>query len=108
MVDPIQYVIAGEDEEDRDERAELSTDIELQPGGSPICSCSRCVSIIYSNPKKPKFSGYSRINPLIEGTTLTPHQFFLCDSMVEAFVFKLRDWSKFSVPNPFHSYEAQE
>lgn len=56
-----------------------------------ICSCDRCEERIYRHAAKPKFVGYSNINPQ-SVETLTDHQYFLCDSIVEAFLFKTKKW----------------
>ncbi|KAI8654379.1 AAA domain-containing protein [Fusarium sp. Ph1] len=56
-----------------------------------ICSCEKCEERIYRHAVKPKFVGYSNINPQ-SVETLTEHQYFLCDSIVEAFLFKAKSW----------------
>ncbi|RSM04913.1 hypothetical protein CEP52_006593 [Fusarium oligoseptatum] len=56
-----------------------------------ICSCDKCEERIYRHAVKPKFVGYSNINPQ-NVETLTEHQYFLCDSIVEAFLFKAKTW----------------
>ncbi|KAK7424337.1 hypothetical protein QQX98_000605 [Neonectria punicea] len=86
MVDPIQYAFwSGE------ERRSLLPGVTHPSGPLKICSCERCEDRIYRHAVKPKFAGYSDINPLVV-EELTDHQYFLCDQMVEAFLFKLRSW----------------
>lgn len=58
-----------------------------------ICGCSLCEDQFYRRAVKPKFSGYSRFSPL-DVKELTEHQYFICDMEVQAFIFKLRTWSK--------------
>ncbi|KPM38461.1 hypothetical protein AK830_g8092 [Neonectria ditissima] len=86
MVDPIQYALWS-----GDERRVLVQGITHPSGPLKICSCARCEEHIYQHAVKPKFAGYSDINPLVV-EELTDHQYFLCDQMVEAFLFKLRSW----------------
>ncbi|EEU36409.1 uncharacterized protein NECHADRAFT_102062 [Fusarium vanettenii 77-13-4] len=61
-----------------------------------ICSCDKCEERIYRHAVKPKFVGYSNINPQ-NVETLTEHQYFLCDSIVEAFLFKAKSWRNLHV-----------
>jgi hypothetical protein len=91
MVDPIQY--AARDESDGGERTTLLASITHPSNPLKICSCDRCEKLIYQHVVKPRFAGYSHINPLVV-EKLTDHQYFLCDRTVEAFVFKVRAWSK--------------
>lgn len=58
-----------------------------------ICGCSLCEDQFYRRAVKPKFSGYSRFSPS-DVKELTEHQYFVCDMIVQAFIFKLRIWSK--------------
>lgn len=88
-MDPIQYQA-----EMGGERVILMDDVTHPSGPKMICKCIQCNERIYKHAVKPKFSGYSRINPLAEDNHLTDHQYFLCDSVVEAFVFKTRSWGK--------------
>ena len=90
MVDPIQYV-SWQDVE----RATLLESIAHPSNPLKICSCDRCEKLIYRHTVKPKFAGYTHINPVLV-EQLTDHQYFLSDKMVEAFVFKFREWSKSS------------
>jgi hypothetical protein len=59
-----------------------------------ICTCAACEETIYRHAVVPKFSDYTKVNPLTVDC-LTDHQYFLCDSMVEAFLFKVRTWRRF-------------
>ncbi|KAM0431481.1 hypothetical protein ACHAPT_005459 [Fusarium lateritium] len=61
-----------------------------------ICSCDKCEERIYRHAVKPKFVGYSNINPQ-NVEALTEHQYFLCDSIVEAFLFKYKTWRSLHV-----------
>ncbi|KAH7139865.1 hypothetical protein B0J13DRAFT_505202 [Dactylonectria estremocensis] len=85
MVDPDQYVTDGR------QRSVLMKSVEHPSSPFKICSCESCEQLIYNHAVKPKFAGYSTINPLAL-EKLTDHQYFLCDNMVEAFVFKTRSW----------------
>lgn len=61
-----------------------------------ICACSLCQDQIYRHAVDPKFTEYSRFNPVdVEG--LTEHQYFICSKQVQAFVFKLRRWGELQV-----------
>ena len=96
MVDPIQYVwwnMGFVPPGGNVERTILLGSITHPSNPLKICSCDRCEKLIYQHAVKPRFAGYSHINPLIV-EQLTDHQYFLCDRMVEAFVFKVREWSK--------------
>ena len=89
MVDPIQYQLhfGGS------ERAQLMSTIELSSSVIRLCPCNRCDRLVYQHVVKPRFAGYTKINP-ITITQMTDHQYFLCDRMVEAFVYKIREWSE--------------
>lgn len=106
MVDPIQYVFwTGFDSHEVGvERATLLESIAHPSNPLKICSCDRCEKLIYRYTVKPKFAGYSHINPLVV-EQLTDHQYFLCDKMVEAFVFKVRGWGKSSSRNNISKVE---
>lgn len=58
-----------------------------------ICACSLCEDQIYQHAVNPKFTAYSRFNPL-DVEELTEHQYFICHMQVQAFVFKLRKWGE--------------
>lgn len=75
-----------------DERVSLLTNVEKSCSPRKICSCARCKRVIYNHAVKPRFIGYTNINPLLVDH-LTEHQYFLCDEAVEAFVYKTRTWS---------------
>ncbi len=89
MVDPIQYQMWQ-----GSERRTLSSGVQQPSGPHKICTCKTCQETIYQHAAKPKFSDYINVNPLIV-ESLTEHQYFLCDQMVEAFLFKIRSWRKF-------------
>jgi len=58
--------------------------------------CQNCRKIIESQTRPFKFAGYSKID--IDATKeLTEQQYFLCERMVPAFLFKLRTWRKYSI-----------
>ncbi|KAK7413655.1 hypothetical protein QQX98_007437 [Neonectria punicea] len=61
-----------------------------------ICSCDKCKERIYRHAVEPKFVGYSSIK-LQNVEALTEHQYFLCDSMVEAFLFDTKTWRSLHV-----------
>lgn len=93
MIDPIQFQIWQQKE-----RKPLSPrDVRHPSGPHNICTCKTCQETIYQHATKPKFSDYTNVNPLIV-ESLTEHQYFLCDQMVEAFLFKLRSWRRFGHP----------
>lgn len=77
------------------ERRTLVTTVEHPSTPLRICSCSRCERLIYSCVVKPRFKGYSRIDPFAQ-ETLTDEQYFICDPDVEAFLFKQRSWRESS------------
>lgn len=90
MVDPVQYV--------RDrviERRILVSSVEHPSTPSKICTCDRCERLIYSHAVKPRFKGYSRIDPLAQ-ESLTDDQYFICGREIEAFLFKQRSWRESS------------
>ncbi|KAI9163968.1 ATPase family AAA domain-containing protein [Paramyrothecium foliicola] len=86
MVDSIQYPLW-----EGVERRVLSGPVAHPASPVKICHCARCEELIYKRAVKPKFAGYSHINPLTV-ESLTDHQYLLCDQMVEAFLFKTRSW----------------
>jgi hypothetical protein len=93
MVDPVQYILF--EPEDQEERRVLAENIPNTSVGPKICSCSRCERLVHKFAAKNKFEGYGRVNP-ITTEILTDHQYFLCDSMVEAFLYNIREWSELS------------
>ena len=86
-VDPNMYIMSH-----AEERVNLMSTVSHPSNPHRICSCGRCEEPVYSQAVKPKFAGYTQINP-IRTPTLSDHQYFLCDQRVEAFVFKTREWS---------------
>ncbi|KAG7290976.1 hypothetical protein NEMBOFW57_000983 [Staphylotrichum longicolle] len=86
MVDPIQFALSQ-----GKERRVLGPGVQHPSGPHKICTCETCQEVIYRHAAKPKFSDYIKVNPLIV-ESLTDHQYFLCDQMVEAFLFKIRSW----------------
>ncbi|MBE3050064.1 hypothetical protein IMZ48_47695 [Candidatus Bathyarchaeota archaeon] len=90
MVDPIYYAMWG----DNRERAIVLSRLEQPSGPLRICTCKHCEEAIYQHAVKPRFDGYTKVNPLIVDS-LTEHQYFLCNQSVEAFVFKIRSWGKY-------------
>lgn len=92
MVDTMYYVKAG-----NSERANLLPGLDQPPGPLRICGCRTCDEAIYKHAARPKFEAYGKVNPLlVEG--MTDHQYFLCDKVVEAFIFKTRSWRKCNPP----------
>ena len=89
MLDTIQYPL-WEDAE----RRTLTSGLEQPSSPLKICTCKNCEEMIYQHAVKPKFEGYTKINPRVV-ESMTDHKYFLCDQMVEAFVFKIRSWGKF-------------
>jgi SpoVK/Ycf46/Vps4 family AAA+-type ATPase len=74
----------------------ISDDVgERTIGGNPNCFCKRCTKL-NSVKKKSKFADYARINPMTT-KELTPHQYFLCDRSVHAFIMKVRAWHTLDV-----------
>jgi hypothetical protein len=69
----------------------LSDDVgEKSLGKSPTCECKRCTEL-NARKKKARFADYARINPMTcKG--MTPHQYWLCDRSVHAFIMKVRAW----------------
>lgn len=100
MVDPIQYAM-----QNGLERRILNESVAHPSGPLGICSCETCDKLIYQQACEPRFPNYSQINPLVAEHSLTDEQYFLCDSMVEAFLFKTREWST-SCPFPTYASEA--
>lgn len=88
MMDPIQFAFWQETE-----RVNLSSGLQQAPGPLKICTCKKCEETIYPHAREPKFKDYIKVNPLVV-ESLTEHQYFLCDQVVEAFLFKIREWSK--------------
>ncbi|KAH7322621.1 hypothetical protein B0I35DRAFT_350094 [Stachybotrys elegans] len=86
MVDPIQYVMQ------QGGRAKLLLAVTHPSSPLKICSCDHCTEHIYKYAVKPKFAGYTEINPLLV-EEMTDDQYFLCDWRVEAFLFKTRTWN---------------
>lgn len=91
MVDTIQYR-----NWQGSERRNLLAEIKHPSSPMVICGCNRCEEHVYKLAVQPKFSGYSQINPLTVAE-LTEHQYFLCDQMVEVFLFKIRAWGEFVI-----------
>lgn len=91
IVDPIQYV-----RDISSERITLADNVEHPSAPRKICSCKHCERLIYSHVVKPRFKGYSRIDPLAQ-ESLTDDQYFICDRETEAFLFKTRSWREFRV-----------
>lgn len=94
MVDPTSYD-KWTDVEQRSGR--LDDDIQQTSRPLKICSCDKCEEQMYQHAVKSKFIGYEEINPL-ETEELTEHQSFICDNMVECFLFKTRSWGEFTIP----------
>lgn len=99
MVDPITYSLDTEDKQ----RVRLEETAAHPSAPFKICSCSQCEELIYRHAVKPKFSGYSRASP-INVEELTEHQYFICDRVVESFIFKMRSWREI---DPSHTYIIQ-
>ena len=89
MLDAIQYALWK-----GSERRSLGPDLDQPAGPLRICKCENCEETLDQHAVKPKFEGYTKINPLV-AESLTEHQYFLCDQMVEAFLFQLRSWRTF-------------
>ncbi|KAK2767722.1 hypothetical protein FQN54_003880 [Arachnomyces sp. PD_36] len=99
MVDPIAYawwLRSSGDSSGDNPRVTLEETAAHPSAPFEICSCSRCEELIYRHAVKPKFAGYSRVNALTV-KELTEHQYFLCDCLVESFVFKMRSWQHLHV-----------
>jgi hypothetical protein len=74
----------------------LADDVEDTLFVEPICKCSRCHDLVKQfSPKKNTFAGYSCINPLFT-ERLSPHQYFLCNRGIWAYLLDHRVWSKFT------------
>lgn len=88
MVDPIQY-----QNDMGTEKVILDTNFEAEDRGTRAFDgcCKECQAILDARQKKFRFAGYSKINPL-KVESLTPHQYFLCATTVEAFFIKHREW----------------
>lgn len=89
MVDHIQHHSDNPDIR----MVELIADVAHPYSPLKICPCDRCEKLIYGHAVKPKFAGYSQINPRVV-EQLTEHQYFLCERGAPAFVFKVREWSQ--------------
>lgn len=93
MVDMVQFMKPDENGNSFPD-PHLAEDVENSIVSMPTCFCRRCTNVedCYSK-EKAKFAGYSKINPL-KTTTLTPHQYFLCNYSMKGFLIKLREWSE--------------
>ncbi len=92
MVDPIQY---SQWFSEPRQRCTLLPSVVESSSPLMVCSCERCERLIYRFAAKPRFAGYTHINPLVDDQ-LSEHQLFLCDDRVEAFLFKQRSWRKWN------------
>lgn len=93
MMDPIQYFMWQDTE-----RRVLSSTVKQPSGPLRLCNCESCEENIYRYAVKPRFTGgYTKINPLVV-ESLTDHEYFLCDQMVESFLFKTRSWRTLCYP----------
>lgn len=98
MTDPQQFFWDGSNNKDT-----LARRFEVNDFGPPTSCCARCKDMITEQRKKFRFAGYSKIAAQT-ANELTPHQYFLCDRMAEAFVFGLREWRR---PQLAHSNFSQ-
>lgn len=94
MVDPIQYQMTFQD------GADILESVAHTSNPLRLCTCDRCGDLIYKHAVAPRFGDYNQINPRVV-EELTDHQFFLCDKVADAFLFKLREWSmsQNAIPN---------
>lgn len=61
---------------------------------APDCDCFSCATPPAVENLLRKYATYNRIIPEI-GSTLTPHQYFLCGQAVWAYMFKVRNWREY-------------
>jgi hypothetical protein len=70
----------------------LAFDLEDIAIVEPLCMCTRCRDLVREfSEKKKNFAGYSRINPQLT-EQLSPHQYFLCNRGIWAFLLGPHKW----------------